>query len=272
MMAHFVTETSALTRRWFLRTRRQPIAIAAGLFQPLIWLFLFGSLFSRLPLSESFPAASGNYIAFLTAGVIVFTAFNSALSSGVPVLFDKENRFLDRLFVAPLSSRYSIVASSALHIFIMSTLQTGLVLLVATWWGGAITLTVGSVLAILAITGLLILGFTILSLGLAFSLRAHFEMLSLIQVLALPMIFVSTAFAPLEMMPAWLQWPASLNPLTFAIEPVRHLLLNAGAWPTGTLVTAPWGSLGLFGCIVALLGFNLLALFTVGSFLRKFLR
>ncbi len=271
MSNHFLRETGALARRWFLRTGRQPIAVAAGLFQPLIWLFLFGSVFRNLPMAAEL-ADNTNYIAFLTAGVIVFTAFNAALASGVPVLFDKENRFLDRLFVAPLSSRFSIVAASALHIFVMSTLQTALVLGVAAWWSDAVSLTAGSVLLILAFTGLAIVGFTTLSIGLAFSLQAHFEMLSLIQVVGLPMMFVSTAFAPLGVMPEWLQWPASLNPLTATIEPVRYLLLNAGAWPTGALVAAPWGTLGIGGCIAYLIAFDAASIVVVGAFLRKFLR
>jgi ABC-2 type transport system permease protein len=270
--ARFVQETAALTRRWFLHTLRQPIAVAAGLFQPLIWLFLFGSLFQNMRMPGMAAMAEGSYIPFLAAGIIVFTAFNSALSSGVPILFDKENSFLDRLLVAPLSSRFSIVCSSALHIFIMSTLQSALVLVVIAAWSPLVVLSPLMVLLVLAITALLILGFTILSIGLAFGLRAHFEMLSLIQVLALPLIFISTAFAPLEAMPGWLQWPASLNPLTAAIEPVRHLLLNHGEWPTGVLVAAPWANLTATGCLMYLVAFNAGSALLVGWFLRRFFR
>jgi ABC-2 type transport system permease protein len=263
-------ETMALSKRWFLHTLRQPIVVAAGLFQPIIWLFLFGSLFRFI----EFPAAQltgTSYIPFLAAGVIVFTAFNSALAAGVPLLFDKENRFLDRLLAAPLASRFSIVAASAIHIFVMSTLQTALVLGVVTWWSPELSLTLPQTFAILAVTALLILGFTTVSIVLAFSLRAHFEMLSLIQVLGLPMIFISSAFAPLEIMPVWLQWLASLNPLTAAIEPVRHLMLHGGA-PAGVLVSAPWGELGMRGCLAYLAGFNAVVVGATWVILHRFFR
>jgi ABC-2 type transport system permease protein len=269
-------ETAALTKRWFLHTARQPIAVAASLFQPLIWLFLFGSLFRfvDMPLgSLALGRAEGaGYLPFLVAGVVVFTAFNSALSTGVPVLFDKENRFLDRLLVAPLHSRYSIVAASAIHIFVMSTAQTLLVLGVAAWFSPYISVGPLELMAILGIVALLIAAFTSLSLALAFALRAHFEMLSFIQVVALPLMFMSTAFAPLEVMPGWLQWVASLNPLTMAIEPVRHLLLGGGLGDAGILVAAPWANLGFGGCLLYLAAANAAVLLPVALLLRKTLR
>lgn len=267
-MRAWLQETLALTKRWFLHTARQPIALAAGLFQPLIWLFLFGPLFQRMP--GTLPQGA-DYLAFLSAGVIVFTAFNAALSSGVPVLFDKENKFLERLLTAPLVSRSSIVAASALHIFILSVLQTLLVLTVAALWSERLSLSPTVVAGTLVITGLLTFGFTALSLGLAFALRAHFEMLSLIQVVALPAVFVSTAFAPLEFMPGWLQWAASLNPLTLAITPVRQLLLTQ-TWSHDIVLHAPWASLGMAGCLAALVGWDAFVVAAVFVYLRRAFR
>ena len=267
----FATETAALSKRWFLHTLRQPIVIAAGLFQPIIWLFLFGSLF-RFVEFPALEASGAGYIPFLAAGVIVFTAFNSALTAGVPLLFDKENGFLDRLLAAPLASRFSIVAASGLHIFIISSLQTALVLGLVAWWSPELSLSPGRVLAILAVTGFLITGFTTLSIALAFGLRAHFEMLSLIQVGALPMIFISSAFAPLHVMPAWLQWLAALNPLTAAIEPVRHIMLEGGPVSGVVLVSAPWGEWGMAACLGYLAAFNVGVVALTWAFLRRYFR
>lgn len=270
VLQDFLRETGALTKRWFLHSLRQPIAVAAGLFYPLIWLFLFGSVFRNLP-ANALQAAEGSYTAFLAAGVIVFTAFSGALSSGVPVLFDKENKFLDRLLVAPLASRYAIVVASALHIIAMSFLQTAVVLTVASFFGEGLRLEPAVLVGVFGVVGLLIFGFTAFSLGLAFGLNAHFEMLSLIQVLSLPMIFVSSALAPVAAMPAWLQWPAALNPLTMAIEPVRWLLLQ-GAWPAGPVFVAPWGAMSIGACLAALVAFDGVMLAALATFLRRTFR
>ena len=45
----FIQETWALTRRLFIQLVRRPSTLVAGILQPLIWLFLFGALFSKAP-------------------------------------------------------------------------------------------------------------------------------------------------------------------------------------------------------------------------------
>ncbi|NDD45769.1 MAG: hypothetical protein EBZ24_10250, partial [Synechococcaceae bacterium WB9_4xB_025] len=65
-----------------------------------------------------------SYGRFLGAGVIVFTAFSGALNAGLPVMFDREFGFLNRLLVAPLRSRSSIVLASVIYITALSLLQS----------------------------------------------------------------------------------------------------------------------------------------------------
>ena len=113
-LAELVQETTALTRRLFLQLQRRPSTLVAGVLQPLIWLVLFGALFSRAP--EGLLPGGTSYGRFLGAGVIVFTAFSAALNAGLPVMFDREFGFLNRLLVAPLRSRSSIVLASVIYI------------------------------------------------------------------------------------------------------------------------------------------------------------
>ena len=102
-------ETSALTWRLFIQLIRRPSTLFAGILQPLIWLLLFAALFSKAPID--FLPGGSSYGEFLGAGLIVFTAFSGALNAGLPVMFDREFGFLNRLLVAPLHSRSSIVIS-----------------------------------------------------------------------------------------------------------------------------------------------------------------
>ncbi len=48
-LADFFQETFALTRRLFIQLVRRPSTLVAGILQPLIWLILFGALFSKAP-------------------------------------------------------------------------------------------------------------------------------------------------------------------------------------------------------------------------------
>ena len=88
-------EIKALTKRLFLQLIRRPSTLIAGILQPLIWLVLFGALFQNAP--REFLPGGMDYGRFLGAGIIVFTAFSGALNAGLPLMFDREFGFLNRL-------------------------------------------------------------------------------------------------------------------------------------------------------------------------------
>jgi ABC-2 type transport system permease protein len=261
-----VQETLALTRRLFIQLQRRPSTLIAGIIQPVMWLILFGALFQNAP--QGIFGNSTNYGQFLSAGVIVFTAFAGALNAGLPVMFDREFGFLNRLLVAPLASRFSIVLASAIFIVSQSLLQAGVIVAAAAFLGAGLPNAVG-LGAIALIVFLLALGVTALSLGLAFALPGHIELIAVIFVTNLPLLFASTALAPLSFMPKWLQVVASLNPLSYAIEPIRYLYLH-GDWALSSVVMqAPWGTVTFGAAMMVLLGFSLVALLSIQPLLRR---
>ena len=256
----FLQETLALTRRLFIQLKRRPTTLVAGVIQPLMWLVLFGALFQNVP--EGLFGTSQSYGQFFCAGIIVFTAFSGALNAGLPVMFDREFGFLNRLLVAPLASRFSIVLASAIFITTLSLIQTIAIMAVSFFIGAGLPNALGLGVVALIIL-LLVLGVTALSLGLAFALPGHIELIAVIFVTNLPLLFASTALVPLSFMPTWLQVVASLNPLSFAIEPIRYLYLHNDWTITSVVMQAPWGSVTLGGALLLLLGFNLVAFFSV---------
>ena len=132
-LSELAQETGALTRRLFVQLQRRPSTLVAGILQPLIWLVLFGALFSRAP--EGLLPGGMSYGRFLGAGVIVFTAFSGALNAGLPVMFDREFGFLNRLLVAPLRSRSSIVLASVIYITTLSLVQSLAIMVTAAFLG-----------------------------------------------------------------------------------------------------------------------------------------
>ncbi|MEO0828671.1 MAG: ABC transporter permease [Cyanobacteria bacterium J06635_15] len=262
----FVQETLALTRRLFIQLQRRPSTLVAGVIQPLMWLILFGALFQNVP-SDLF-GDSVHYGQFLGAGIIVFTAFAGALNAGLPVMFDREFGFLNRLLVAPLASRFSIVIASALFIAAMSFVQTASIIALGAALGSGLPGFVGlGVMAVILLT--LVLGVTALSLGLAFALPGHIELLAVIFVTNLPLLFASTALVPLSFMPQWLQVVASLNPLSYAIEPIRYLYLHPDWSFNSVVMEAPWGSVTLGLSVALLIGFSAAMLVLVQPLLRR---
>jgi ABC-2 type transport system permease protein len=262
----FVQETSALTRRLFIQLQRRPSTLAAGIIQPIMWLVLFGALFQNVP--PGLFSGTQNYGQFLSAGVLVFTAFGGALNAGLPVMFDREFGFLNRLLVAPLASRFSIVLASAIFIATLSLVQTAVILAMSAFLGAGLPDPLGLGLVV-SIVLLLVLGVTALSLGLAFSLPGHIELIAVIFVTNLPLLFASTALAPLSFMPTWLQVVASLNPLTYAIEPIRYIYLHPN-WSLGSVVMqTPFAEVTMMTALLVLTGFSAIALLIIRPLLRR---
>ena len=262
----FSQETLAMTKRLFIQLQRRPSTLMAGIIQPFMWLILFGALFYNAP--QGLFGDDLNYAKFLSPGIIVFTAFSGALNAGLPVMFDREFGFLNRLLVAPLASRYSIVAASTLYIINLSIIQTAVIVGASAMLGGGLPGLAG-LGAIALIVFLIVAGVTGLSLGLAFALPGHIELIAVIFVTNLPLLFASTALAPLSFMAGWLQVVASLNPLTYAIEPIRYIYLN-GQWSLGSIVLeTPWLDINFLGVLLLLVGFDALILLTIQPLLRR---
>ncbi|HLP88900.1 MAG TPA: ABC transporter permease [Nostocaceae cyanobacterium] len=265
-LGEIAQETLALTRRLFIQLQRRPSTLVAGIIQPVMWLVLFGALFQNAP--KGLFGSTTNYGQFLAAGVIVFTAFAGALNAGLPVMFDREFGFLNRLLVAPLASRFSIVFASAIFIISQSLLQAAVIVGAAAFLGAGLPDAVG-LGAIALIVFLLALGVTAISLGLAFALPGHIELIAVIFVTNLPLLFASTALAPLSFMPGWLQVVATLNPLSYAIEPIRYLYVH-NTWGLNDVVMhAFWGDVTFLGALLVLLGFAVVALLSIQPQLKR---
>lgn len=262
----FIQETLALTKRLFIQLKRRPSTLIAGIIQPLMWLLLFGALFQNAP--QGLFGNNVGYGQFLGAGVIVFTAFAGALNAGLPIMFDREFGFLNRLLVAPLASRYSIVAASAIYIVVLSLIQTVVIVIASALLGAGVPSILG-LSAIALIVLLLVVGVTALSLGLSFALPGHIELIAVIFVTNLPLLFASTALAPLSFMPSWLQIIASLNPLSYAIEPIRYLYLHNNWGLNSIVMQAPWGNITFGAAMLVLLAFDALVLLAIQPLLRR---
>ena len=231
-----------------------------------MWLLLFGALFKNVP--QGMFGVSQSYGQFLSAGVIVFTAFSGALNAGLPVMFDREFGFLNRLLVAPLASRFSIVLASAIFITTLSLIQTTAIIGLSALLGAGLPNVLGLGIVVLIVL-LLVLGVTALSLGLTFALPGHIELLAVIFVTNLPLLFASTALVPLAFMPTWLQIVASLNPLSFAIEPIRYVYLHSDWSMSSIVMEAPWGNLSLGMTLLLLVGFDAIALVSIQRLLQR---
>jgi ABC-2 type transport system permease protein len=223
-MQDYKQEIGALTMRWVKRLSREKFSMLFTLVQPMLfWLIFFGNLFQRA--TDVQVVQAPNYISFLAAGVVVMTVLNNGLAGGVDLLFDKENGFLERLMSTPIH-RSSVILSRFIFVMTITCLQVLVILGIAALFGVRPATGWLGIAIILLISVLFGVGLTAISMAMAFSVKSHGDFFSVLGFLSLPMIFLSSALVPLAAMPGWMQVLALFNPMTWAIDAVRPLILT----------------------------------------------
>jgi ABC-2 type transport system permease protein len=251
MSAIVLQDTWTLLRRWLIHLRRDSMSLSIGLIQPLTFL-LFGVLFREVFRGGGMgaDASMGNYPAFFAVGVVVFTMLVNAFMGGIPIVFDRETGFMDKILASPVS-RSAIVLSRFAYVTFFSLLQAFVVLGVA--WvllGIRFASPLGTVLAVIAYGTLLSAGISAISLACAFLFPHHSMFFAITGFLMTPVLVLSSAFVPIERMPGWMELLARMNPLTHAIQPIRAMALG-----DSTQVFYGYG-----GHAVALIAFDLVCL------------
>jgi len=204
-------------------TLRMPMWTLFTLIQPLLWLLIFTQLFKNFV--QAPPAGGTSYIDFFVPGVLVMTALFGSSWSGVSLLREITAGSVDKMLVSPVS-RVAIVLSRVMHSAVQVVLQTLIIMLVA-WLFGA-KLNLGPLNLLLAIVSLFLLGVGLaaLSNGFAIILQREEPLVMIGNLMTLPLMFLSTAMVPKAFMPGWIETVSLINPITYAVESVRAVLIG----------------------------------------------
>jgi ABC-2 type transport system permease protein len=236
-------------RRDLIRFADDPRMILTWLLQPLLFLFVLG------PGLQSLSAGSTDGVdltTFMFPGIACMALVYSAIFSAASLVWDRELGFMREMMVAPVG-RSSIMAGKCLGGTTIAASQGVIVLALA----GLVHVPYDPVL-LLGIFGLqLLIAFTVTAFGVmvATSIKRAQTFTSVVQLVVMPMIFLSGALYPVSGLPAWLAVLNRLNPLTYAVDPMRrlvfdHLDISEAArrtlapgvtwwgWPVPTLVEA----------------------------------
>jgi len=205
--------------RDFIRWIRYRVGVISSLVLPAAWLIFVG-----LALPVTF---TGNYLDFITPGILVMTILTTGISSGSLLMFDKILGFLNKFLAMPVP-RESILVSKILFILFRGLLQATIILLLAVLIGATIMnpLQYGLTYLILFLFGLFISAF---STTVALYLDDHDSFAAFTAMVTMPLFFTSSALMPYSSMPGWLSAIAHVNPLSFAIDAIRDI--GAGAIP-----------------------------------------
>ena len=273
-------DTLALTARSLKKWIRNPAAIMPGIFMAVFWLALFGSSFNPVNLipskigstslsptmvlqiksaiSSVFGGAT-NYITFLTAGIITLIVIINMAYGGIDIVLDRQLGYLNSLLTSPIS-RASIFFSGALQNFVKAMFIAVVTFIVAVLIPNGLQVGAGfgmlNLLGIFAAIALVTFGFGCLFTSVAFSVKVVDSLIAIINFLAFPLVFMSSAMFPLGTFPSWLKGIAQVNPVTKAVETARILIVN-GTLTSGQLSTVAGNMLYLviFAAVLAITGY-----------------
>ncbi len=199
--------------------RDRPRMISAFV-MPIMMLVMFGE-----GLGNSIATLPGDigYRQFIFPGMVAMIVLMNSVFSGVSIVTDRQFGFLREILVAPVSR--SAICIGKISGGATISLVNGMVMFVmAPILGIEISLEiVAKLIGLIALVSFMLTG-----LGVAMGSRLRsvesFQMLS--QVAIMPAMFLSGIFFPINNVPAWMDVIVKLNPVTYAVAPIREIALS----------------------------------------------
>jgi len=223
-----LSDTWYLTGRKLRALARQPMLLAMGVIQPIIWLFLFGEMFRKIIDIPGF-SYQGSYLAYLIPGIVAMNAMSGNMWAGMAMIEEIDRGTLNRFLVTP-ASRLAIMNASVAEQAVSTTIQT-LIIVVLGYAGGArypggaagiVVVVIASILvgvlwgALSNMTGMLV--------------RVREAIIGVYTFFMLPLMFLSSAFMQPSFLPGWMQAIASRNPLNWEVQIGRSALSATPDW------------------------------------------
>jgi ABC-2 type transport system permease protein len=205
-----------IVARDLTRSTRQTSRLLGGVARPFMWLLLVGTGYNAIATLHS----GLSYRAFVFPGVVVMAALFGGALTAVAAVYDREFGML-RLMLASPAGVVAVLTGRAIAATLVGVLQGGIVLAfaplvievpVTRWLAGGAALV--AVAAMSAVVGLLV----------AVRIRSVENFAGIINVVLFPLLFLSGALYPTEGMPGAFRAVARVNPVTYAVDLMRHAL------------------------------------------------
>jgi ABC-2 type transport system permease protein len=240
-----MTELDGLYALWYREFKvflREKSRIVSSLFTPLLWIVVFGG-----GLGSSVSLGGTNYQVFIFPGILTMTILFSSIFFGLYIVWDKKIDFFKEVLVAPLS-RLTIFAGKTLGGCTDALIQGSLMLA----FGVILGISYSVQMVVQTMIFMLVLAAAVVSIGLIIgSFMESPEGFNLIvSFLVFPLFFLSGALFPIDNLPSWLRAFTTLNPVTYAVDGMRGVMLGMSTFP----VMMDFGVLLGFAVVMIVIG------------------
>ena len=236
----FLLPMLSLWRREMVRFARQRSRVIGMVATPLLFWFAIGAGLGssfQPPGASGASAASGGYLHYFYPGTLVMIVLFTSVLGSMSVIEDRKEGFLLSVLVAPIY-RVSLILGKVLGGATQSVIPAILVLLI----GPAVGFPLHPWQFLLLTGVLFLISFSLTCLGffVAWRMDSTSGFHAILNLVLIPMWFLSGAMFPASGASVWVQWVMKLNPLTYGLSALRRLLY----WDPGA-VASDVESLGL---------------------------
>jgi len=214
-----------LMLRALRESMRQPAVELTNIFIPM---FFFAVTVGAIGGIAARAFGVTNFVGFQMPVAILQAVAGTAGNAGLGTVQDIERGYFDKLMLTPVP-RVSLVLGRLFADSVRAMLLTTLIVIAGLAAGSGMEAGVAGVIIVLLLAGLFGLAYS--GIGMAIALRTGSAQAAQAGFLIFfPLLFLSPAFAPKEIFAGWLEFLATINPVTYILQGMRTLILEGWAW------------------------------------------
>lgn len=244
----FLRKTMNIAEWEVRKLRHDPTDVITRTVQPMLWLLVFGEVFTRI---HAIPTGNQSYLEFLAPGILAQSVLFLSIFYGIAIIWERDLGVIHKFLASP-TPRTALVLGKALSAGARALPQAAIIYVLSLLLGVRMN---WNVLALAGVVVMIVLGaacFSTFSVIIACLLKSRERVMGIGQVLTMPLFFASNAIYQISIMPPWLQVIAKANPLTYLVDALRTMMLVGFTSVSGlgtdflvmTLVTALLVGLG----------------------------
>lgn len=240
MTSAAVRDNMTMLRRSLLHARRYPSLTLNLLLTPVMLLLLFVYVFGNV-MSAGIAgghADRSDYVAYIVPGILLMTVGMTSLGTAVSVATDMTEGIIAR-FRTMAISRASVLTGHVIGSVIQTMLALAVILGIGVAIGFRPDATPLEWLAAAGLMALVSLALTWIAVGIGL-VSPNAEGASNLGMPLTMLPLLSSAFVPVDAMPAGFRWFAEYQPFSPAIETLRGLLLGSGIGTKNAVLAVGW--------------------------------
>ena len=217
-----VTKSYVMAEMEVRKLLHDPTELITRAVQPILWLGIFGEALSKV---RAIPTQGLTYLQFITPGILTQSVVFIAIFYGLSIIWERDMGVLQKFLVTP-TPRLALVWGKMASAAVRGISQAVIIFIFALILQIHLQFTLLSIIGTILIV---VLGggfFTGLSMVIASIVKTRERFMGIGQVVTLPLFFASNAIYPISIMPPWLQFIATINPLSYMVDGLRALLVS----------------------------------------------